>query len=87
MKGIWAGLILAILLLFGAGGWFTHYATAPSHVEQESVVLIPRGVGVREITAILAEYNLIENDLRFPALARITGTASRLRAGESLLRR
>ncbi len=78
-------LWLAALILFaalGAGAWFWSWASSPLANVADTVVFIPRGSGVRQITTILAEKGVLADDLRFPVLARITGLGSRLRAGE-----
>jgi len=82
----WAGVIILLaFLLLGSAGWLAGYAFTPSGRNTESTVLIPRGAGVRKIAAILAQEGLPADDIRFPALARLTGTAGRLRAGEYLI--
>ncbi len=47
-----------------------------------AVVFIPKGSGVRQIRFLLAEKGLIEDDIRFLILARLTGLAGHLKAGE-----
>jgi len=79
--------IAALLLLAVAGGgiWLGLYAFAPSPVDRDTVLLIPKGAGVRQINAILARHDLAGEDVRFLILARLTGSAGRLRAGEYLV--
>ncbi len=79
-------LLALCLLLLGSsafiGGWFWSYLSSPSQGSGEVVVNIPRGTGVRAIGELLAENNLLRNDIRFLVLARLTGSAQKLRAGE-----
>ncbi len=58
------------------------YATTPSPGNGSVLVQIPRGAGVRDIGAVLAEQRLLENDVRYLILVRLTGTGTRLQAGE-----
>jgi len=76
--------LIGILLFFtaGTGIWFTSYIFTPSPVEKDTVIYIPLGAGVRQIKAQLADRGLIRDDIRFLALARLSGKARRLRAGE-----
>ena len=80
----WA-IVLLIAVLFGAGGWLGFYSAAPSSLDHETTVLIPRGDGVKNIATILDAQGLIKEDIRFLILARITKTAGRLRSGEFLI--
>lgn len=45
-------------------------------------IFIPKGSGIRQIKTILGDKGLIPDDVRFLILARLTGLAGRLRAGE-----
>lgn len=84
--GAWVrAVILATFLLLAAVGWLALYALTPSGQNTETKVLIPKGAGVRKIADILAQQGLLSDDIRFLALARLTGTANRLRAGEYLV--
>ena len=46
------------------------------------MVTIPRGVSLQSIASILAEKGLIEEDVRFLLLAKVSGYAGKLKAGE-----
>lgn len=83
-KLAWAVLLLISFLLVVVG-WLGHYSSSPSTIEDETIVLIPKGAGVKNIARILVGKGLIKEDVRFPILARMTGTAGRLRAGEYLI--
>ena len=71
-----------LLLAGGFGAWYALYVTTPAPGSGTVTVVIPRGVGVRQIGALLAEHELIRNDIRFLVLARLTHAGTRLQAGE-----
>ena len=75
---------LGILLLLAGGfcAWYALFVTTPAPGSGTVTVAIPRGAGVRRIGALLAEHDLIRNDIRFLVLARITHAGTRLQAGE-----
>ncbi|AGF76958.1 hypothetical protein, YceG family [Desulfocapsa sulfexigens DSM 10523] len=85
--------LVAILFLFavlgGIGGWFLYFANqaAPGDQSETEVVVVPPGSSVVEINRILAQAGLVQNDVRFPVLARYLGIAARLQAGEFALHR
>ncbi len=84
---------MAVLFLFGAllfaGGWFLQFASqvAPGERSETVTVIVPSGSSVKEINRILASSGLVENDGRFPVLARYLGIAAKLQAGEFALHR
>ncbi len=63
------------------------YAATPSSGRGEVTVFIPKGSSVRRIGVILGRQGLVANDLRFLVLARLTGQAGHLQAGEYRLPR
>jgi len=73
---------LCLLFILAGGAWFATYILTPCSLTGESIVYIPQGSGVRKIKALLAEQGLIKDDIRFLALARLSGKARQLRAGE-----
>lgn len=75
--------MLLVLLFFG--GWLWQYAHTPSTAKADTIVLIPKGAGVRQIEEILNEAGVVPDDLRFSILAKITRSAGKLRAGEYLI--
>lgn len=77
------GLCLMILLV--ASIWFSSYILTPSTTDSEITVYIPKGAGLRKIMSLLSQKGLINNDIRFLALARVSGKAKRLRAGEFII--
>jgi len=81
------GLGLFILLLLGGAAWLGVYAATPSSGRGEVTVFIPKGSSVRRISAILGRQGLVANDLSFLVLARLTGQAGHLQAGEYRLPR
>lgn len=82
-------LILGLLLILGVGAclWFYKYAWTPGpEMNSETVVVeIPKGSSVREIEKILAGKRVIHDDIRFLIMAKISGRAGHLQAGEFLL--
>lgn len=76
------------LLLFGcfalATAWLAVYAlrSGPETAAGSAVVAIPKGTSLRGITGILAAAGVLEEDIRFPLIAKILGYSGRLRAGE-----
>lgn len=85
MRFVTWGIGLLLLILLAAGVWFGSYLLTPSPAAEDTIVFIPKGTSVRGIKTLLAREGLIKDDIRFLALARITGTAKRLRAGEYLI--
>lgn len=71
-----------LLICLVIGGWFWRYAVTPAPGEGDVVVHIPRGAGVREIASLLEGQGLVPGDFRFLLLARLTGSAGKLQAGE-----
>ncbi|MDH3327933.1 MAG: endolytic transglycosylase MltG, partial [Desulfobulbaceae bacterium] len=79
------GTSLFLLVPLILSGWIWSYAHSPSTQDSEKIVLIPKGSGVRQIKTILGENGIINDDIRFLILARITDRAGHLRAGEYLI--
>ncbi len=77
----WAVAVLTAVTL-GCGVWLWQYAARPADTDQTVVVRIPRGLGSAGIGRILAGQGLVADDIRFQALALLTGKSSRLKAGE-----
>ncbi len=85
MRVISWGIGLCSLFLVAAGIWLGIYILTPSTVSTDTVVYIPKGAGVRNIKTLLSQKGLIRDDIRFLILTRISGAATRLRAGEYLI--
>ncbi len=78
-----AGLVS---ILIGLAVWFWLYPDQPGPVRTEAVVVeIPVGTGLLGIKNILAQAGVIKDDPRFVLLAKLMGTARRLKAGEYAL--
>lgn len=75
-------LILGLFITIGTGYWYWSYLSTPSPGTGEAVVLIPKGAGVRTIGELLDAQGLVEADFRFLLMARFSGLAPKLRAGE-----
>lgn len=73
--------VFAVLIFFG---WYYSYINSSTDTsgEQDVVVVIPQGSSVRYIGKILAESDLIKEDIRFLLLAKFSGYGKRLQAGE-----
>lgn len=56
----------------------------PKQENETVAVYIPKGKSTREIGTILAEAGVIDDDIRFLLLAKVSGYAGRLQAGEFL---
>lgn len=67
--------------------WLALYSSTPGPpgVQQEVVVIIPKGSSFQDISRILAESGLINPDIRFEILARWKKLAGRIHAGEFVL--
>ncbi|RWX46831.1 hypothetical protein VT99_11981, partial [Candidatus Electrothrix marina] len=77
--------IFILVTALSAGGWFASYVLTPSPGIEEQIILIPKGAGVRQIQGLLAQKNIIADDIRFLILARLFHVIEhppRLRAGE-----
>ena len=80
---LWTSLcVLAVTAV--AGCWIAWYAFTPGpDIDQEqSLVLIPRGSSVGNITKLLADSGLIYDDIRFGLLTKIMQVSAQLPAGE-----
>lgn len=83
----WLKLLAALLLLAACAAtglvfWYQQYCNSPTGLAEEVTVIISRGAGVRRIGELLAEKGVLQNDLRYLALARLSGLAPKLKAGE-----
>ncbi len=76
------GAFLLLLTGLSVAGWIWSYAHTPAQGKEDFIVLIPQGAGVRQIKTILGNHGIVDDDIRFLILARITDTARHLRAGE-----
>lgn len=67
--------------------WFFQFTgdVAEGDKEQSVTVIIAKGSTVQEINSLLAEKNLVAEDIRFLLLARYLGIATKLQAGEFAL--
>lgn len=74
--------VVLFLISFGIGFWFWSYLSSPAAGNDDAVVFIPKGAGVRDIGRILHANGVLKNDIRYLVLVRVTGLGSGLRAGE-----
>lgn len=77
-------ILLIVLLPLAFCGWYYSYVYQPGPVKSEPsvIVTIPRGSSVKAIGEILADSGLIYSDVRFLLLAKLSGLAKHLQAGE-----
>lgn len=76
-------LIAAVIVLIVFASWKMQQMVVMPGPLQESVnVVIPKGVGVRNVAELLAEKGVISQPLLFRVAARVIGLDKRLRAGE-----
>ena len=78
-------VVFFALVFLGSSGiviWYVSYLRTPSPGEGEAIVQIARGMGVRQIGALLAQKGLIQNDSRYLAYVYFAELTTRLRAGE-----
>ena len=83
-NAILTGIVLFIIAA-GAGlyvgkGMFE----APGPLDRERTVVIPRGVGIRDVAELLRRERIIERPMVFVGGAIVTGTSSDVKAGEYL---
>lgn len=78
-------LFLGVVL---AAAWVSSYSWSPGpSLKTPAVsVFIPRGTSSRNISALLAEKELVYDDIRFLILVRLMGKSARLQAGEFMLK-
>jgi len=83
-----AAILFVVILILALSGWYYSYVfrPGPETKEQSAVVLIPKGTSVEIIGEILSEAGVIAGDIRFLLLAKFSGYANRLQAGEFLLK-
>lgn len=86
-KTIYFLVFLILFLSVSITGWLFHYARTPGPSGPPDVVVsIPKGISVEKISEILSDAGVIHRDVRFSYLARLKGTATKLRAGEFSLK-
>jgi len=80
-------ILLVVITVMVCVGWFAYYVVSPGpQTGTDTVtVTIPRGTSLRGIAKILAEKQVIHDDVRFLLLASYSGYSGKLQAGEFLL--
>ena len=83
-----AAAVLVLLFLCATAIWLWSYAFSPGPVGRQDriQVYIPPGTGFKQIKKILIESGAVTADIRFALLARIMGSAHRLKAGEYIFK-
>ena len=84
---LWATLLIFLAFMV-CGGWYANYvfSPGPENSNETVIVSIPRGTSVRGISEILVRAGVINGDIRFLLLAKLSGYSGRLQAGEFRLR-
>lgn len=82
----WLALLVTIALISGAGTGFWGYSEfiKPGRLNTDTVVVIPRGIGIDGIANILADKNVISNPLIMRFAVRTIMKEKSLQAGEFL---
>jgi UPF0755 protein len=75
-------IVLAAALAGSAAFWAWRQWTGPGPLEAARTLVIPKGAGLKAISAALAEAGVVRHRLVFEAGAKLTGRAGALRAGE-----
>jgi peptidoglycan lytic transglycosylase G len=88
LKRITLGVVLFFLAIaLCLAGWLASYAWQKAEGERSETVtvIIPMGTSVRQISKILGDGCLVDDDVRFLILARYLGLSAKLQAGEFAL--
>ncbi len=84
---LWATLFACLFAVLLCGWLFKYTVTPGPGLSAESVVVvIPKGSSVEKIGNILGEAGIIHDDIRFRILTKYMDVATKLRAGEFLLK-
>ena len=84
-KFLFRFFVLLLCIVVNGAAWFAFYVYSPAPGTGEVTIVVPKGAGVRQIQGILADNNIIRDDIRFLAMVRllaIKGKGVRMRAGE-----
>lgn len=82
MAGLFAGLTLLVLVAAGGAGFVLWQAWQPAPVEDEVVVVVPRGIGVGAIGEILAAEDLVPSRWHLMVWSLLLPDDRSLKAGE-----
>lgn len=74
--------ICCLVLFFFMSVWNYAFSPGPDHHNKTEEVFIYEGAGLKEIRKLLAEKNVISDDIRFEFLAVMMNLSHRLKAGE-----
>ncbi|MFQ5533870.1 MAG: endolytic transglycosylase MltG [Sphingomonadales bacterium] len=78
-------LVLMVATIAAAVGWSARLFNAPGPLDRATVVLLPQGLGLKQVAARLDDAGAISPPLLFVAMVQLSGDARRLRAGEYLI--
>lgn len=82
LAGLFAGLTLIAIVAAAGAGYMVWQAWQPAPTEEDMVVTVPRGVGVRTIGEILAAEDVVPSRWHFMAWSRLLPDNRTLKAGE-----
>lgn len=82
LGGIFALIALAMAGTAGAWAWLSWQSAQPGPLQEETVVLVPRGLGVTSISELLESEGVIENRWIFTIWSRLSDDGRSLKAGE-----
>jgi UPF0755 protein len=77
-------MLAALAGAVAIAGWtqLNAYLNRPGPADQQVTVILPRGIGISEITSRLADAEVIRQPLMFRLAVRVTGSDRALKAGE-----
>lgn len=81
MKKLLSTIIILIVVIFLAKGWWDSQFTAVSFDKSTQVFVIVKGAGVSDIAKKLKEDNLIKSELAFKVYVKQNNLANKLQAG------
>jgi peptidoglycan lytic transglycosylase G len=76
------GAALTLVVVAVIGLWFYRESVVPGPLTEPRTVLVPQGTSVAGIAALLVKEGVIRNPIAFEAMARLSASGSRLKAGE-----
>jgi UPF0755 protein len=82
IEGVTFVVVVFAFIIGGITAWFWHEFNAAGPLRDEKIVVIPKGVGMNGIAAVLNDAGVIDNPLVFRLGARLTAEGVPLHAGE-----
>lgn len=82
LRTVVAVLLLLLAVILAIGSWGYHDFVSRGPLPSPTLVMVPRGSGLQEIAALLAERRVIHHPSVFETGVVLSGEAARLKAGE-----